>query len=162
MNTRALCLIILTAASSSAVTAVKPVKMLGEINGEDNVHATYAEAVVIEAINGQSTVDITSTGGSIRVLHNIDGRSNVTLTAAAGISIGEEINGRSHVTLSSSGGDISIGEEIDGHSHVCAKTTGKVRVGGELGGHSTLIWSGSEIEGPSVVWGFSSLSHAAC
>lgn len=144
------------------VTAVDTTKTLGAISGGTEVVETYAGDLVIDRIEAGSSVNLTSTGGSITVRRGIVGGSTVILTAAGDIHIGDQIAGGSRVSLRSSAGEIFIEDEIGGASQVCVHAFGRVRVGARLSGGSVLVWSGSAIEGPAGVSGRSSVVNSGC
>jgi hypothetical protein len=92
-------------------------------------------------IDGGSTVVLVSLHGSITVDDKVDGQSNVSLTAASGISIGGKIDQKSIVGLVCSNGPVTIGGKMDDHSSLSVTSSGDLSlgVGAGLGGGDRKI-----------------------
>lgn len=123
------------------------------------------EDIIINEINNNSVVQITSTEGAIFVLREINGNSRATFVAPNGvfiqgkvdgnssvsvcthesIIIGGEVNGNSCASLFSSSGAISINGQINGNSSVLIFATGIATIGGSVQGNSFVHWFADEL-----------------
>lgn len=96
-----------------------------------------------EGGEGGSTVVLVSIHGSITVDGDVDGESNVSLTADSGISIGGKIDHGSIVDLVCNNGLVTIGGKMDAGSSLSVTSAGDiglgVGVGAGLGGGDRKI-----------------------
>ena len=126
-------------------------KVLNAFDGGANVAENFADDIVIKgngnptrgSIDGQSTVVLESTTGSITLDAKIDGQSDVALKAAGDVIIKGKIDGQSTVRVASTGGNIILQGKIDGQStvmfsvpNIAPNDTAWIRIEDEINGQS--------------------------
>ena len=103
-------------AAATIIVATPPEVHVAGCNGGILDQTVLGNLVVSGDIDGQCTATLRSTSGSIEIRGKIDHASTAILTAASGISIDDQINGGSQVQVTA-GASFSLVNDVNGNQN---------------------------------------------
>jgi hypothetical protein len=113
-----------------------PPVFLGSFSGTGTAVKSADGDVTVDNVDGGFSLDLTSQHGAIIILQKVDQHSSATLTACAGVNIGEKIDQHSQATILARG-DVSIVQKIDQWSAgTITSTNGAIDIGQKVDQHS--------------------------
>jgi hypothetical protein len=140
--------------------------LYGKIDGNSTVIlVTSTGSITIgDRIDGSSPVTLRADTGAIAVRGRVDGSSNLNAVSNRGaVNIGDRIDGSSNVRLMSRYAQVSVGDKIDGRSLVSLSAGGNIQIGGKIDGSSQVkVFSGGAISLGDRMDGNSLVDFQAC